>query len=133
MYAIQQREVPEQAVVTEQRHVAIAELPDFIDAAMGRLMETVKRHGGVAAAPCVIYHGEVNEDSYGPLEVCMPIDPASATAEMATRREPAFVTYPEKAVVSQASAFAPAAPVVPSSASRQSASPPSHPSIRVPM
>lgn len=89
MYEIHQREIPEQTVVTEQRHVRVAELPDFIGAAMGRLMAVAARHGGFAGPPFVIYHGEVNEDSDGPVEVCIPIDPAQATADAATRREAA--------------------------------------------
>lgn len=89
MYEIRERDIPEQTVVTEQRHVQVAELTGFIGAAMGRLEAVVARHGGFAAAPFVIYHGEVNEDSDGPVEVCIPIDPARATADIAARREPA--------------------------------------------
>ena len=89
MFEIHEREVAEQTVLTEQRHIAVGELSDFIGAAMMRLGTIAAAHGGVTAAPFVIYHGEVNEDSDGPVEVCIPIDPARATLEAATRREPA--------------------------------------------
>ena len=45
MYEIRERDIPEQTVVTEQRHVPVAELTDFIGAAMGRLEAVVARHG----------------------------------------------------------------------------------------
>jgi effector-binding domain-containing protein len=37
----------------------------------------------------VVYHGEVNEDSDGPVEVCVPVGPANGDTAAATRREPA--------------------------------------------
>ena len=90
MYTIQERETPEQLVLTEQRHVSVGDLSPWIEAAMGRLLVTAAAHGGVTAAPFVVYHGEVNEDSDGPVEVCIPVGPEAATApDLPTRREPA--------------------------------------------
>ncbi|HEY8597553.1 MAG TPA: MerR family transcriptional regulator [Thermomicrobiales bacterium] len=89
MYEIHEREVAAQTVLTEQRHVQVGELSDFIGAAMMRLGRLAADHGGVTAAPFVIYHGEVNGDSDGPVEVCIPIDPSRTTQGAATRREPA--------------------------------------------
>jgi hypothetical protein len=43
---------------------------------MTRLIKAAARHGGVTAAPFVVYYGEVNEDSDGPAEACVPIDSA---------------------------------------------------------
>ncbi|OKJ17475.1 MerR family transcriptional regulator [Kitasatospora sp. CB01950] len=90
MYRIEQREVPEQLVLTEQRRAKPQDLDEWIPAATARLEAIAAGHGGVAAAPFVIYHGEVNEDNDGPVEVCVPIDPARAEGLTAAHRtEPA--------------------------------------------
>jgi DNA-binding transcriptional MerR regulator len=67
------RDVPEQLVLIEQRHVPVEELPGWIGAAMTRLIATAHGHGGVAGFPFVVYYGEVNEDSDGPAEACVPV------------------------------------------------------------
>lgn len=90
MSTIQTREVPAQLVLTEQRHVSPEELPEWMGEAMMRLLTAAEPAGGPSAAPFVVYHGEVNHDSDGPAEVCVPIDPAQADAVSAsTRQEPA--------------------------------------------
>jgi DNA-binding transcriptional MerR regulator len=87
---IRQREVPEQLVLIEQRHVPVEQLPSWIGAAMGRLMKSARTLGGVAGDPFVVYYGEVNEDSDGPAEACVPIDlTQEGSAAAAMRREPA--------------------------------------------
>ncbi|PJN24702.1 MerR family transcriptional regulator [Kitasatospora sp. CB02891] len=78
MYRIEQREVPDQLVLTEQRRARPEELDDFIGGATARLTEAAAGLGGPVAAPFVIYHGDVDEDADGPVEVCVPIDPARA-------------------------------------------------------
>jgi DNA-binding transcriptional MerR regulator len=84
------RDIPEQLVLTEQRHVTPEDLPAWIGAAMGRLIGAAAPAGGVAAPPFVVYHGEVDHDSDGPVEVCVPVDPARAAGLTApTRTEPA--------------------------------------------
>ena len=88
--AISQRDVGEQLVLTEQRHVPVEQLPSWIGSAMGRLFASAQRYGGAAGNPFVVYHGEVNEDSDGPAEACVPIDIArEPAADAAMRREPA--------------------------------------------
>ncbi|WP_033818472.1 MerR family transcriptional regulator [Kitasatospora sp. MBT63] len=90
MFDIQQREVPEQLVLTEQRHIRPEELPEWIPAACDRLFAVAQAHGGVFGAPFVVYHGEVNDDSDGPVELCVPVDPARAGGFGApSRTEPA--------------------------------------------
>jgi DNA-binding transcriptional MerR regulator len=90
MYEIHERDVPEQTVLTEQRHVQADELPRWIGAAMTRLMKSARTLGGPAGYPFVVYHGEVNQDSDGPVEVCVPVKVGQeATAEAAVRQEPA--------------------------------------------
>jgi len=90
MYEIQQRDVPEQLVLTEQRFAKPEDLSTWIPAACARLAAAAEPYGGVVAAPFVVYHGEVNEDSDGPVEVCVPVDPARAAEVTAAHRiEPA--------------------------------------------
>ena len=87
---IREREVDEQVVLTERRHVDVDQLPAWIGAAMRRLTDSARRYGGAVGARFVIYYGEINEDSDGPAEACVPIDPARARARIpGMRREPA--------------------------------------------
>lgn len=89
MYEVEQREVPEQVVLTEQRHVLQPGLVEWMGEGFGRLERAAEAHGGLVAAPFAVYHGEVNEDSDGPVELCYPIDPGSVTPDAAFRVEPA--------------------------------------------
>jgi DNA-binding transcriptional MerR regulator len=72
------RDVPEQLVLVEQRHVAVEELPAWIGATLSKLAGAARDHGGVSGHPFVVYHGEVNEDSDGPAEACVPIATTSS-------------------------------------------------------
>ena len=75
MYQILERDVPEQRFLTEQRHVLVQDLPGWLATSIGRLIESAGSLGGQAGPTTVIYHGEVNEDSDGPVEACVPIAP----------------------------------------------------------
>ena len=90
MYEIDERDIPEAVVLTEQRHVTVHGLTDWFDECMPRLHELAERSGGIAGPAFIIYHGEVNEESDGPVEVCVPIAPEQSTVNGApTRIEPA--------------------------------------------
>ena len=90
MFEIQERDVPEQLVLTEQRNVLVRDLPDFIGPALGRLIGSAEGHGGVAAAPFVVYHGKVDDENDGPVEVCVPVGRTQAdAADVPVRNEPA--------------------------------------------
>lgn len=84
-FAVRQREAPELVVLSEKRSVFLPELSATVAAAIARLSRRAADHGGVAGGTLIFFHGEVNEDSDGPVEVCIPVASASA----ATRREPA--------------------------------------------
>ncbi len=87
-YVIRERDVPEQLFLIAQRHVRVPELEPWIGEAADRLIAIATRHGGIIGPCTVIYHGEVNEDSDGPVEVCLPVDPSQEGAiPAATRRE----------------------------------------------
>jgi DNA-binding transcriptional MerR regulator len=85
-WAVAERDVPEQTVLTEQRYVTSAELRWILEAS-ARLTAVAARHGGPAGPRFVIFHGEVTEDADGPVEVCVPVPPG--LNEVAVRREPA--------------------------------------------
>jgi DNA-binding transcriptional MerR regulator len=85
-WAVAERDVPEQLVLTEQRYVTSSEL-GWIRDATARLTVVAQRHGGPAGPRFVVFHGEVTEDVDGPVEVCVPVAPGIAGA--AVRREPA--------------------------------------------
>jgi effector-binding domain-containing protein len=90
MFDVRERDVPEQLVLTEQRHVRVQELPGWITAAVGRLLQSAERYGGLDGDAFVVYHGEVNEDSDGPVEVCVPVPlEHDRASDSAMRREPA--------------------------------------------
>jgi DNA-binding transcriptional MerR regulator len=89
MYDVKQREVPEQLVLTEQRHIHAAELAEWLGAAMPRQGKLAAELGGIVAPQFVIFHGEVNQDSDGPVEVCTPIDASLRDTDVPTRVEPA--------------------------------------------
>ena len=93
MYVVHTRQVPEQQVLTMSRLVKQPELGDFLRQAMSDLPRALE---GTAvktdSQTFVIYHGVVDEDSDGPVEVCLPffgeLDPP---AGMNVRAEPAHL------------------------------------------
>ena len=71
-FPVHERYVPEQLVLTEQRHVYIGQLA-WTREATARLEARADRCGGVAGERFVIFHGVVSADSDGPVEVCVPV------------------------------------------------------------
>lgn len=86
-YEIRERVQPAQIVLHEAWAVDISALTATIADTTEKLLTTAAAHGGVSGDRFVIYHGEVNEDSVGPVEVCIPVASESA----ATRQEPAHL------------------------------------------
>jgi DNA-binding transcriptional MerR regulator len=85
---VHERYVPEQLVLTEQRHVYLGQLT-WTQEATGRLVTHANRCGGVAGKRFVIFHGMVSADSDGPVEVCVPVShPPENPSELAWRVEP---------------------------------------------
>jgi len=86
---VHERWVPEQLVLTEQRHVHLGQLT-WTREATARLMARADRCGGVAGSRLVVFHGLVSADSDGPVEVCVPVGRLpDDQAELAWRVEPA--------------------------------------------
>jgi DNA-binding transcriptional MerR regulator len=87
-FTIRTRAVPEQTVLTEQRSVLVAELSQWLSETTTRLAHlATARFGGVVEPMFVVYHGEVNNDSDGPVEVCVPV--AAPAGSDGLRSEPA--------------------------------------------
>jgi DNA-binding transcriptional MerR regulator len=77
MYDVQTRDVPAQDVLSVTRSLTVKDLESFIIVVTGDLIGQVERaSAAVGPAPFVIFHGEVNEDSDGPVEVCVPFSGA---------------------------------------------------------
>ncbi len=90
MLEIKVRKVPEQTLLTEQTYVNAAGLPEWIVKAGLRQIAAAEPIGGQVGPSLVIYHGEVNEDSDGPVEVALPVAAQLADeTPFATRIEPA--------------------------------------------
>ncbi|MFJ4921087.1 MerR family transcriptional regulator [Streptomyces sp. NPDC088725] len=73
MYEIKTVDAPEQAVLTERKHLLSDELPRWIPASLGRLTTAASQCGGVAGIPFVAYYAGVSPDSDGPAECCVPV------------------------------------------------------------
>jgi DNA-binding transcriptional MerR regulator len=101
MADIETREVPEQQVLTEQRHTTVEGLDSWISEGFGRLMQAAEAVGGVTGAAFVIYHGQVDEDSDGPVELCVPVSGAAgpgAAARVEPAHREAFLRIPKRQV-----------------------------------
>ncbi|WCN06808.1 MerR family transcriptional regulator [Streptomyces sp. M92] len=80
-FVVETVDVSGRVVISETRHTLADELPAWIGASLERLEEAARGCGGVTAAPFVVYHSEVSEESDGPAETCVPVaDEAAARA-----------------------------------------------------
>lgn len=91
-FDVHERDVPEQTVLSERRPTYLQGLPATIIGGKARLRKAAGAHGDAAGELFVIFHGEVNEDSDGPVEVCLPVAcPSPVTWNQPAHRE-AYVT-----------------------------------------
>lgn len=90
MHEINRRTVPEQTILTEQAYVKATELSAWIATTGMRQLDLAAKVGGQIGPSMVIYHGEVTDDSDGPVESCIPVRPNAADpAKLPVRVEPA--------------------------------------------
>jgi DNA-binding transcriptional MerR regulator len=91
MYSVETREIPQQSVATLQRSLTVGDLPAFIEDGFARLTATLRNtEAERAGAFFVVYHGEVNDDSDGPVELCLPFSgELSSAGEVNVRTEAA--------------------------------------------
>jgi DNA-binding transcriptional MerR regulator/effector-binding domain-containing protein len=90
MFTIEERDIPAQFILTEQRHITVPHLQGWFDERMPAMHTIAERFGGITGPAFIIYHGEVNEESDGPVEICVPVDEARRDEiDVPTRVEPA--------------------------------------------
>lgn len=89
-HRISEREVGAQLLISRRRHLHTVDLEAWVVPTKQELLQLAGRCGGPVAGPLVIFHGEVTHDSDGPVEVGIPIDPATdpATVRGKTGDEP---------------------------------------------
>lgn len=102
MYEVKTRQVPDQTVATIQRRVFARDIGEFNGNALGALFSHLGDR--VSGAPFIIFHGAVNEDSDGPVEVCIPfsgqVQPSGDIGiRIEAAHEEAYVTIPKKECV----------------------------------
>ena len=74
MFTVETRETEERKVASIEARHFVGTLSPFIDRAMGTIYGHLQRAGVETGIPFVVYHGEVNNDSDGPIEVCVPFE-----------------------------------------------------------
>jgi DNA-binding transcriptional MerR regulator len=91
MYPVETRDVPAQQVATLTRSLTVGDLPSFIMDGFGQLNAAIGAADAERDGPFfVIYHGEVNEDSDGPVELCLPFrGELTASRDLGVRTEAA--------------------------------------------
>jgi DNA-binding transcriptional MerR regulator len=88
MFEVQTKHVPEQRYVSRSTRTRIDGLEPFIVGSIDELTKVV----AAAGAPFVVYHGTVNEQDDGPVEVCVP---AADGDRILPAGEVAFTAVPE--------------------------------------
>ena len=69
MFDVQTKQMDELRFASRTKRVRVAELDPFIESSISEL----RHEHDAAGAPFTLYHGEVNEESDGPVEVCLPV------------------------------------------------------------
>lgn len=74
-YRVEQKEVADTMMISIRDEVSIVDLIPYIDRSTASLRAFAEEKGlEVTGPPMGIYHGEVNEDSNGPVEICLPFE-----------------------------------------------------------
>jgi DNA-binding transcriptional MerR regulator len=84
VYDINLRHLPERTLISINRHVNASTIDAFFAEAFARLRAAGAGLEGIAGVPFLAFYGDVSEDSDGPIELCRPIDSASAAPEPAS-------------------------------------------------
>jgi len=79
---------PPQPIISISKRVKVEQLGEHIRDSLKALYTLVEAQGGSAAgAPLGIYHGPINHEDDGPIEVCLPVKTALALTGEAVSRE----------------------------------------------
>jgi DNA-binding transcriptional MerR regulator len=79
-FQVEVRTVPAQYVLTELHRPRWTHLEPWLTGAKQRVRKAAAEYGGPAGDLFVIFHGPVTEESDGPVEVCLPVDPGHEPA-----------------------------------------------------
>jgi DNA-binding transcriptional MerR regulator len=89
MFEVVTRHVSDQQVASIERKVLVGDLPAFIEEGMNSVFDLLGEAKAETGVPFVVYHGEVNVDSDGPVEVCVPyVGEVKPRGEIRLRLEP---------------------------------------------
>jgi DNA-binding transcriptional MerR regulator len=73
-FEIGEKDVAPQQIVSISKHVYVGQLDSHIKESVRFLREYANRQGGEIVGPAFgIYHGPVNREDNGPVEVCLPV------------------------------------------------------------
>lgn len=92
------RHVPDQPFISLTAHTHVQALSGHIESMLARLQAVLAEAGLEPGGPMqILFHGEVNSDSDGPIEVCLPCPeglkvPADVTRRTEPAHEEAYVT-----------------------------------------
>ena len=89
-FSVEKRELEPQGVVSITGRVHVGRLPEHIGETIDRLVAFVNERGGrVTGPPLGIYHGPINRQDDGPIEICLPAaGPFEPVGEVAIRELP---------------------------------------------
>ncbi len=74
-YPIEVKDIPEMHVISINRKVTIKDLENYIQHSIETLIAYARENDAtIMEEPLGIYHGSVNEDSDGPVEICLPVN-----------------------------------------------------------
>lgn len=73
-YNVQTRRIAARHVLSITRHLRTAETDAFFKDAFSRLRAAGPGLAGIEGVPYLVFHGEVSDDSDGPMELCRPVD-----------------------------------------------------------
>lgn len=109
MYQVHVRDLPARTLLCTTENLTADQIPGFATPLFAHFGgPTVAKPEGIAGAPFLRYHGELDEDSDAPVEFCCPVADAEIDAvaarypDMTVRTEPAgreaFLDVPKKAM-----------------------------------
>lgn len=79
--------VQPQQILSLTHHVKVEQLDGHIRNSLKTLYSLVKEGNSVIGSPLGIYHGPINHDDDGPIEVCIPVEGQTATFDNVVSRE----------------------------------------------
>ncbi len=82
------RTVAPQPILSATKHTKVERLEQVILETLDNLLLLVEEQGGtVSGAPFGMYHGQINEEDDGPIEICIPVKQMLASRDGAVARE----------------------------------------------